>query len=134
MCFGSSLRVTRAYWKKCCTELTDIITQLGCPTLFFFFSITNTKYPNLHNLMRKNENYHGSNQHHITFERLSSNPILFPYLCIIDSIDFYKKSSKNILEINTFGTGSCCPIMLMNFSICFFFLLFYIYLIYLIFI
>jgi ATP-dependent DNA helicase PIF1 len=38
MCFGSSLRGTRAYWKKCRTELTDMITQLGCPTLFFTLS------------------------------------------------------------------------------------------------
>jgi hypothetical protein len=34
MHFGSSLRGTRAYWTKCCTELTDMITKLGCPICF----------------------------------------------------------------------------------------------------
>lgn len=43
MQFGSSLRGKRAYWTKCQSELTDMITQLGCPYLFFTLSATNTK-------------------------------------------------------------------------------------------
>jgi len=40
--FGSSLRGTRAYWMKCRSELTDMVTQLGCPTLFFTLSAVDT--------------------------------------------------------------------------------------------
>lgn len=43
MQFGSSLRGTRAYWTKCRFELTDMITQLGCPYLFFTLSAADTK-------------------------------------------------------------------------------------------
>jgi len=51
MCFGSSLSGTWAYWTKCHTKPTNMITQLGCPTLFFTLSETDTKWPNLHNVM-----------------------------------------------------------------------------------
>ena len=51
MRFGSSLRGTRAYWTKFQAELTDMITQLGCPSFFFTLSVTDTKWPELHSLM-----------------------------------------------------------------------------------
>jgi ATP-dependent DNA helicase PIF1 len=76
MHFGSSLRGTRAYWTKCRTELTDMITQLGCPTLFFTLSAADTKWPDLHNVMPRNENSHGSNQHRIKIE----NVIRYPHI------------------------------------------------------
>jgi hypothetical protein len=76
MRFGSSLRGTRAYWTKCRTELTDMITQLGCPTLFFTLSAADTKWPDLHNVMPRNENSHGSNQHRLKIE----NVIRYPHI------------------------------------------------------
>ena len=51
MWFGSSLRGIRAYQTKCRSELTNMITQLGCPYLFFTLSVPNTKWLELHNLM-----------------------------------------------------------------------------------
>lgn len=51
MRFGSSLRGTRAYWTKFQSELTDMITQLGFPSLFLTLSAADTKWPELHSLM-----------------------------------------------------------------------------------
>jgi hypothetical protein len=74
MRFGSSLRATRAYWTKCRTELTDMITQMDCPSLFFTLSAADTKWPDLHNLMPRNENSHGLNQHRIKIENVIKYP------------------------------------------------------------
>ena len=51
MCLGSSLRETRSFWHKSRNELTYMISQLGCPTLFFTLSATDTKWPDLHVIM-----------------------------------------------------------------------------------
>ena len=34
MCFGSRLRGTKEYWNTCHSEFTDMISQIGFPTLF----------------------------------------------------------------------------------------------------
>lgn len=47
MHFGSSMRGTRPYWNKCRAELSNMINQIGSPTLFFTLSVANTKWPNL---------------------------------------------------------------------------------------
>ena len=51
MRFGSCLRGTKAYWNTCRSELTDMISQIGCPTLFFTLSAADTKWPDLHKAM-----------------------------------------------------------------------------------
>eukprot|EP01018_Ginkgo_biloba_P033876 Gb_14363 [translate_table: standard] len=51
MRFGTTLRDTRAYWNKCQFELTDLVHQIGCPTIFFTLSATDMQWPNLHRLM-----------------------------------------------------------------------------------
>jgi hypothetical protein len=51
MRFGAHLRGTRAHWNSRRRELTEMITQLGCPTLFFTLSATDTKWPDLHVVM-----------------------------------------------------------------------------------
>jgi hypothetical protein len=38
MRFGTSLRGTRSYWAKCKAELTDMLHQIGSPTIFFTLS------------------------------------------------------------------------------------------------
>lgn len=50
MHFGSSLRGTHSYWNKCRGELSNMINQIGSPTLFFTLSATDTKWPDLHKL------------------------------------------------------------------------------------
>jgi ATP-dependent DNA helicase PIF1 len=76
MHFGSTLRGTRAYWTKCHAELTDMITQLGCPTLFFTLSAADTKWPDLHNVMPKNAHSRRLNEHRKKIE----NVIQYPHL------------------------------------------------------
>ena len=51
MCFGSCLRGMKAYWNICRNDLTDMISQIGCPTLFFTLSAADTKWPDLHKVM-----------------------------------------------------------------------------------
>ena len=35
MRFGTVIRGTHAYWNKCCVELSDMVQQIGSPTVFF---------------------------------------------------------------------------------------------------
>ncbi|XP_059070553.1 uncharacterized protein LOC131860191 [Cryptomeria japonica] len=51
MRFGTSLRGTRSYWAKCCAELTDMLHQIGSPTIFFTLSVADMYWPDLHALM-----------------------------------------------------------------------------------
>ena len=51
MWFGSSLRGTRSFWAKNKSELSDMVDQLGTPTLFFTRSAVDTKWPDLHSIM-----------------------------------------------------------------------------------
>ena len=51
MQFGTSLRGTRSYWAKCKAKLTDLLDQLGTPTIFFTLSATAMQWPDLHALM-----------------------------------------------------------------------------------
>ena len=51
MRFGSCLQGTMGYWNICHSELTDMISQIGCPNLFFTLSATDTKWPVLHKVM-----------------------------------------------------------------------------------
>jgi len=53
MRFSSSLCGTRSFWHKAKNELTDMISQLGCPTFFFTLSAADTKWLDLHAIMPK---------------------------------------------------------------------------------
>lgn len=51
MCYGSTLRGTRAYWAQRRQELTDMINVTGSPHLFFTFSAADLQWPDLHRHM-----------------------------------------------------------------------------------
>ncbi|XP_057825708.1 uncharacterized protein LOC131037537 [Cryptomeria japonica] len=51
MQFGTTLRGTRSYWTKCRAELTDMLHQIGTPTIFFTLSAIDLYWPDLHALM-----------------------------------------------------------------------------------
>lgn len=51
MRFGATLRGTRSYWTKCRAELTDMLHQIGTPTIFFTLSAADLYWPDLHALM-----------------------------------------------------------------------------------
>ena len=51
MRFGTMLRGTRSYWAKSHAELTNLLHQIGCPTIFFILSAANMYWPDLHVLM-----------------------------------------------------------------------------------
>lgn len=51
MRFGSIIRGTRPFWSHRRGELSDMVIQVGCPTLFFTLSATDTKWHDLHNVM-----------------------------------------------------------------------------------
>ena len=51
MCFGSCLQGTKEYWNICCSELTDMITQIYCSTLFFALSEVDMNWSDLHKVM-----------------------------------------------------------------------------------
>ena len=74
MRFGSSLRGIRAYWMKHRSELTHLITQLGCPMLFFTLSATDMKWPDLLTLMPANSDGHALNVHHRKIENVMNYP------------------------------------------------------------
>ena len=47
MRFGTVLIGTRAYWSKCRVQLSDLIQQIGCPTIFFTLSAVYMQQPDL---------------------------------------------------------------------------------------
>ena len=51
MRFGTVLRGTRAYWRKCCQELSDLIQKIVCSTIFFTLSASDMHWTDLHILM-----------------------------------------------------------------------------------
>ena len=51
MQFGKSLRGTLSYWTKSCAELTDLLHQIGTPTIFFTLSAVDMYWPDLYALM-----------------------------------------------------------------------------------
>ena len=51
MRFGTILRGTCAYWRKCHVDLFELIKQIGCPKIFFTLSARDIQWPTLHKLM-----------------------------------------------------------------------------------
>jgi len=78
MHFGSSLRGTRAYWKKCHYELTHMITQLGFPTFLFILTTTDTKWIELHSVMPLNNHCWWKNEH----TKKIANVIQYPHIVV----------------------------------------------------
>ena len=51
MRFGSFLQGTKAYWNICHSDITNMISQISCPTFFFTLSAADTKWSHLHKVM-----------------------------------------------------------------------------------
>lgn len=49
--FGMVLRGTHSYWSKCHAKLSDLIQQIGCPTIVFTVSASDLQWLDLHKLM-----------------------------------------------------------------------------------
>ena len=99
-------RSTRAYWTKCRSELTDMITQLGSPTLFFSLSAVDTKWPDLHTLMPGNLEGHALNAHRRNIDNVVNYPhVVVMYMHHRFSI-FREEVLENIFVLKIFGTAS----------------------------
>ena len=107
MRFGFSLRGTREYWLKCRSELRDMITQLGCPSLFFTLSEADIKWPELDNLMPIHSHSRSSNEHSMKIENVIQCPHIVATFMHHRFNIFERKLSKNILKLRTFDTGLC---------------------------
>jgi len=51
MYYGSNLRGTRPYWKQRCSELIQMVRQLGTPTIFFTLSAADYHWPDLFRIL-----------------------------------------------------------------------------------
>ena len=51
MIFGTVLRGTSTYWRKFRQDLSNLIQQIGCLTIFFTLSAADMQWPDLHKLM-----------------------------------------------------------------------------------
>lgn len=56
MVFAANLRSTRPYWAQRTSELLDMVTQLGCPTIFFTLSAADYHWPDLFRLLCEGTN------------------------------------------------------------------------------
>jgi len=56
MYYGSNLRGTRSYWKQRCSELIQMVRQLGTPTIFFTLSAADYHWPDLFKILSPNVN------------------------------------------------------------------------------
>lgn len=52
MYYGVNLRGTRAYWKQRSAELTQMVHQLGAPTVFFTLTAADYHWPDLFRILR----------------------------------------------------------------------------------
>lgn len=77
MHFGSCLRGTRAYWTKWYSKLTNMINQLGFPTLFFTLSVAHTKWPDLHTIMPLSKYYDQQSEHARNIQNVIQYPHIF---------------------------------------------------------
>ena len=53
--FGTTLRGKGSYWAKFQAELSDLLHQIGTPTILFTLSVVDMYWPNLHALMPRIE-------------------------------------------------------------------------------
>ena len=51
MLFYSHLQGTKEYWNICCSDLTDMITQICCSTLVFTLTEVDMNWSDLHKFM-----------------------------------------------------------------------------------
>lgn len=51
MYYGTNLRGTRAYWRQRCSELIQMVRQLGTPTIFFTLSAADYHWPDLFRIL-----------------------------------------------------------------------------------
>ncbi|KAK3911529.1 LOW QUALITY PROTEIN: ATP-dependent DNA helicase [Frankliniella fusca] len=51
MHFGSRMRSTKSYWNSRCSELLDMVNQIGAPTVFFTLSSADYHWPDLYRLL-----------------------------------------------------------------------------------
>lgn len=54
MHYASTIRTTKPYWTTRCSELLDMVTQLGPPTVFFTFSSADFHWPDVYRLLNLN--------------------------------------------------------------------------------
>ena len=54
-----------------------MITQLGCPSLFFTLNVADTKWPELHSLMPVPSHSHSLNEHRMNVENFIQYPHIF---------------------------------------------------------
>lgn len=58
MHYRVTMRGTRPYWNTRCKELSNMIHQLGPPTLFFTLSVVDTKWPDLQKILSSDNGMH----------------------------------------------------------------------------
>lgn len=54
--YGSKSRSTRPYWSARCSELLDMVNDLGPPTIFFTLSSADFHWPDIYRLLEVNVN------------------------------------------------------------------------------
>src|SRR5699024_155788 len=52
--WGARLRGSRPYWTQRCSELLDMVSQMGTPTVFFTLSAADYHWPDLFRLLAPN--------------------------------------------------------------------------------
>ncbi|KAK3910005.1 LOW QUALITY PROTEIN: ATP-dependent DNA helicase [Frankliniella fusca] len=96
MHFGSRLRTTKPYWKSRCAELSDMVDQIGTPTVFFTLSSADYYWPDLFRLM-------GHDVNSLTIQQraqlLSQNPFIADTFFNLRSKFFLENSFTKHFEV-----------------------------------
>ncbi|KAE8739288.1 hypothetical protein FOCC_FOCC015211 [Frankliniella occidentalis] len=87
MHFGSRLRTSKSYWNSRCSELLDMVNQIGTPTIFFTLSSADYYWPDLYRLLGHSVNDLSLRERG---QLLAQNPL------VVDS--FFYMRSKYFLE------------------------------------
>ncbi|KAK3910038.1 ATP-dependent DNA helicase [Frankliniella fusca] len=96
MHFGSRIRTTKSYWNSRCSELLDMVNQIGTPAIFFTLISADYHWPDLYRLM-------GYNVRDLSIPEksklLSQNPMIADTFFYLRSKYFLEKSFKNHFDV-----------------------------------
>ncbi|KAK3918326.1 ATP-dependent DNA helicase [Frankliniella fusca] len=96
MHFGSRMRSTKSYWNSRCSELLDMVNQIGAPTVFFTLSSADYHWPDLYRLLGHDVSKLSAKEKGIL---LADNPLIADSFFYLGSNFFLENSFTNHFDV-----------------------------------
>ena len=103
MYYGLSLRGTRSFWKQRCSELLQMVRQIGTPTIFFTLSAADYHWPDLFRILGHDANDLTECQRK---DLMHQNPATVAWFFETRCDIFMKKFMKTFFNVKDFWSGT----------------------------